>query len=136
VPEHPFDAAQVGDATADLRKPRAGDASDGAPVGAVVELEECCDLLKRESQVLRALDETDAVHVARAVTAVSASHAAGLRHQAAPFVIAHRFYTDARGFGDVPDRMACLLHKHSLDSVPRYGLYTPPVSLSRLSRTA
>jgi hypothetical protein len=125
VREHVRDALEVSDAAPRLVKPRGRDAPDAAAVRSVFEFEQRGDLLEAEPEGLGALDEADAVHVADSVAAIGAQSPAWLRHQAAALVIAHGFDSNSRGLGDIADSEARWIdHKHPLDTVPKYGLYT------------
>ncbi len=103
VRERVLHARQVGDARADLREPRGGDAPDRAPVGAVLERQQRTDLLEREAEFLRAADEPDARGLHRAVTAHAAVLARWLLEQAAALVIAHRLHAHAGRRGQRTD---------------------------------
>jgi len=131
VREAVLDALEVGDAAPRLFEPLGRDAPDAAAVGSVLELEQRGDLLQAEPEGLGALDETDAVHVAASVAAIGPQPPARLRHQAAPFVVAHGFNPDPRGIGDIADgEFGWIRHHHPLDSVVEYGLYIGAVTFS------
>src|SRR5687768_4844423 len=94
--ERALDAAQVGHPAAYLLEPRGGDALDAAAIAAVLALQQRVDLVQRESQLLRALDEADATHVMRSVAANRPERFLRLRDEAPALVEAHRFHTYPR----------------------------------------
>jgi len=61
VLENPLHAAQVGELVLDLRQPVGRDVADRSAVGAVLEVEQLGNIVEREAEFLRALDEADAL---------------------------------------------------------------------------
>ena len=135
VRERALDAPQVRDAASRVLEPSGGDTPDAAPISSVLELEQGDDLLQAEAEGLGAFDKANPVYMVHPVAAIGAHCASGLWHQPAALVIAYRFHPDARGFGDIADCEVHLIrHKHPLDSVPKYGLYTAATILSMVGR--
>lgn len=114
VGERVLNASQVRNASPRLAQPSSGNATDAATISAVLKLKQSRDLLQAEAQSLATLDETDAVYVSGLIAAVCARPAAGLGYQSTPLVITHCLDPNARGFSDIPDGHADVLHKYPL----------------------
>lgn len=129
-----LDRTQIRNTEPDFRESRPRNSSDAAAVCTILKLKQGRKFLKAEAQGLAAFDKTDAVDMGRRVAAISARSAAGLGHQAPPFVIAHRFNPDACRCSDSPDCHPDFLHNTPLDSVPKYGHYSSSASISTSRR--
>jgi len=97
---HPRQVCQLGPY---LFEPRCSHRLYRTAVAAVGKIEQGRDLLQREAQALRALDEADAIDEGRRIVAHGPGRA-GHGQQAAPLVVADRLDTDVRCFGQAADR--------------------------------
>mmetsp|Transcript_34218 Transcript_34218/g.62206 ORF Transcript_34218/g.62206 Transcript_34218/m.62206 type:complete len:314 (+) Transcript_34218:498-1439(+) len=85
------------------------------------EPQQACNLLERETEHLRALDEANVLGEFGRVAALPVERPFRLREQAAPLVVADRLHVDTSLGGQPPDR-EFRRHVAPLDSVPWYGL--------------
>ena len=110
VPEHAPHPLEIGDLQLDLGEAIAGDAPDRAAVDAVLEVEQLAHLVEREAELLRPLDEADALDEARRIAAEGAV-ARRHRQQSALLVVADRLDADGRGLGEPADRQRAFGHR-------------------------
>lgn len=73
-------------------------------LGAIVELKKHSDLIQREPELLRGLDELKSLHMVWAVSPHLSRRTCRLGQQAASLVVAKGFDADTGGLGDTADR--------------------------------